>query len=225
MRLEESLMVGEIIEKYYPQYKFEFAINLGCGNVEQLFQLKPWVYDNVFSRLNFFGVKVINVDAVNYPGVDLVQDLSLPNSLKFTEQLTGKKLFILANVLEHVPSNVREVLLEKIYLCMGENDALIITVPNDYPYHADPIDTMYRPFPVDLIKIISLDWKESAVVPSGSYREEFLSMGMFKKIRKFLKIFWPFQKLSKWMECHRFFYLFKPYKISIVYGMKRKSQS
>ena len=39
--------------------------------------------------------KILHVDAENFPGVDIVQDLSQPNSLSFCDKLKGLKLFIL----------------------------------------------------------------------------------------------------------------------------------
>ena len=140
--------------------------------------------------------------------------------MNFVDTLEKPRLFILANVLEHIPSFAREEFLNKIYLKMDKGDALIITVPNDYPYHADPIDTMYRPHPDDLVAIIPLDWRERHLIVSGSYREEFLRMGVFKRVRKLLKPLWILQKPTKWLENHRLLYLFKPYKISIVFGVK-----
>jgi hypothetical protein len=220
MRFEESLIVKKIINNNYLERKFKTAVNLGSGNVKQLLKIKPWVHENIFDPLNFLGIQVVNVDAKNFPGVDIVKDLSLPSGLDFIKDFSGPRLLILANVLEHIPASVRHDFLKKIYNNMQLGDSLIITVPNDYPYHADPIDTMYRPLPNELVKLIPLDWKDMYLIDAGSYREEFLEMSLLKRIRKLLKVFLPFQKLSKWLECHRLIYLFKSYKISIVYGVK-----
>jgi len=149
-----------------------------------------------------------------------VQDLSEPNSLSFCDKLKGSKLFILANVLEHIPKKAHAEFLKKIYSKMKSKDGLMITVPYDYPYHADPIDTMYRPSSRDLQKLLPLIWLEGEIVNAGSYLEEFSKMSTLKKIRKLLKPFWIFQKPSKWLENHRLFYLFKNYRITIVFGIK-----
>jgi hypothetical protein len=217
MRFEESLKIQGIIKKHNP---FKNIINLGSGNVEQLKKTKPWVSKNVFDLFKKQKAKILHVDAENFPGVDIVQDLSLPDSLAFCDSLKGSKLFILTNVLEHIPKKAHAEFLKKIYSKMKSKDGLMITVPYDYPYHADPIDTMYRPSPSELKKLLPLTWLEGEIVIAGSFKEEFSYMNILKKIRKLLKPLWIFQKPSKWLENHRLFYLFKPYQITIVFGIK-----
>lgn len=141
--------------------------------------------------------------------------------MSFVSVTQGPRLFVLANVLEHIPVNAREELVNKIYRSMSTGDALLITVPFDYPFHADPIDTMYRPSPSELSLLAPLNWTEQLIVTSGSYKEEFLKMGFLKRIRKLLKPLWIFQRPSKWKENHRLFYLFKPYKVSLAFGVKQ----
>jgi hypothetical protein len=221
MRLEESLRIQIIIKKYYAKHKnFNTIINLGSGNIEHLEKTKPWVSKNVFNLFKKSKAKILHVDAENFPGVDIVQDLSQPNALSFCDSLKGSKLFLLANVLEHIPKKAHAEFLKKIYSKMKSKDGLIITVPYDYPYHADPIDTMYRPSPNDLKKLLPLTWLEGEIIRSGSYKEEFRNMNTSKKIRKLLKPIWIFQKPTKWLENHRLFYLFKKYQITIVFGIK-----
>ena len=221
MRLEESIFINNILKKYYKQHKhLKYVINLGSGNVEQLKKTKPWVSKYVFDTFKRQKAKILHVDAEDFPGVDIVQDLSQPNALSFCDKLKGSKLFLLANVLEHIPKKAHAEFLKKIYSKMKSKDGLIITVPYDYPYHADPIDTIYRPSSRDLQKLMPLTWLEGEIVNAGSYLKEFSKMGTLKKIRKLLKPFWIFQKPSKWLENHRLFYLFKKYKITIVFGIK-----
>ena len=217
IRFEESLKIQNIIKNHKP---FANIINLGSGNVEQLKKTKPWVSKNVFDLFKKQKAKILHVDAENFPGVDIVQDLSQPNSLSFCDKLKGSKLFILANVLEHIPKKAHTEFLKRIYSKMKPNDGLIITVPYDYPYHADPIDTMYRPSPNEVEKLLPLKWQEGEIVTAGSYKEEFMRMNTLKKIRKILKPFWIFQKPNKWLENHRLFYLFKKYQMTIVFGIK-----
>ena len=184
MRFEESLKIQNIIKKHKP---FANIINLGSGNVEQLKKTKPWVSKNVFDLFKKQKTKILHVDAENFPGVDIVQDLSQPNSLSFCDELKGSRLFILANVLEHIPKKAHTEFLKKIYSKMKSKDGLIITVPYDYPYHADPIDTMYRPSPHDLHALLPLTWLEGEIVTAGSYREEFRRMNVLKKNKKIFK--------------------------------------
>ena len=52
------------------------------------------------------------------------------------------------NVLEHLTD--RRPLLEAFGSLVAPSAHLIVTVPRRFPYHADPIDTMYRPTVADL---------------------------------------------------------------------------
>jgi hypothetical protein len=70
---------------------------------------------------------------------------------------------------------------------MKSKDGLIITGPYNYPYHADPIDTMYRPSPKDLKKLLPFSWLEGEIVSAGSYKEEFGRMNTSKKNKKAFK--------------------------------------
>jgi len=184
MRYEESLEIKKIIKKYNT---YNNIINLGSGNVERLKKTKPWISKNVYEYFKKLKVMVLHVDIENFPGVDIVEDLSQPNSLSFCDKLKGSKLFILANVLEHVPKKARTNFLKKIYRKMKSKDGLIITVPYDYPYHADPIDTMYRPTPNELRKLLPLIWLEGEIIIAGSYKEEFKRMNTLKKNKKAFK--------------------------------------
>ena len=191
MRFEESLTIQDIIKKHSA---FNNIINLGSGNVEQLKKTKPWVSKNVFDLFKKQKAKILHVDAENFSGVDIVQDLSEPNSLAFCDNLKGSKLFILANVLEHIPKKAHAEFLNKIYSKMKSKDGLMITVPYDYPYHADPIDTMYRPSPSELKKLLPLAWLEGEIVSAGSFKEEFSHMNILKRNKKAPKTIMDFSE-------------------------------
>ncbi len=223
MRYEESCAIKSILSDYQLRtgHPFAHVINLGSGDVDKLKNDKPWVFENVFLPLKMSGSNIIHSDFKNFGGVTHVCDLRLPDALSFTKEMHGPKLFILANVLEHVPSSARNNILNKIFSAMEKGDGLLVTVPNQYPYHPDPIDTMYRPSPQDLYQLIKLNWIEGKVITAGSYREEFLNMKCLKKIRKVLKIIFPFQSPKKYLNnLHRFLYLFKKYKVTVVFGVQ-----
>ena len=52
--------------------------------------------------------------------------------------LKGKTI-LCSNLLEHVPSPSR--MAERITGLVPPGGVLLVTVPNSYPYHPDPIDT------------------------------------------------------------------------------------
>lgn len=215
MRLEESLIIKEFIAK--KECKSYIAVNLGSGHINNLLLKKPWIEQNIFSHFK----KTIKVDKIAFDNIDIVGDLADPSIYKSIKEIECKKIFFLCNVLEHVSSKNRKIILNNIYTCMNSRDELIISVPYDYPYHADPVDTLYRPSAVALSRSIRLKWKNKIIIKSGNFFDEFLRMSISKKIRRLLKPIWFFQKPSAYLHnFHQLFYLFKPYKISIVHGIK-----
>ncbi len=223
MRLEESLAIEEILQRETGRRHRGYAsvVNLGCGDVGRLARTKPWVHQHVFKPLADDGARVVHADAMPFPGVDVVCDLAAPDALDFVCALARPRLFVLANVLEHVPSDARCGILKKIEARMDRGDSLLITAPYDYPYHPDPIDTLYRPGPSELERLADLNWVEESIVDCGSFREEFARMSLPKKVRKLLKVLWVLQPPAKYLEsAHRLLFLFKPYRISIVLGSK-----
>jgi len=223
MRVEESLAIEDILQRERGRRNRGYAsvLNLGCGDVSRLARTKPWVHEHVFKPLADDGARVMHADAMPFPGVDVVCDLAAPDALEFVRGTARPRLFVLANVLEHVPSDARSGMLRKIEASMDQGDSLLITAPYDYPYHPDPIDTLYRPDPAELERLVDLNWVEEAIVDCGSFREEFARMSFPKKVRKLLKVLWVFQKPSSYLKgAHRLLFLFKPYRISIVLGNK-----
>jgi hypothetical protein len=113
MRKEEALKIKEIKEKFYKKNKiFKNIINLGSSNIQELTLKKPWS-QTIFELYKNTDSKIIHVDSQKFPSVTIVQDLSLPNSFDVFKKLKGSKLFILTNVLEHIPKKAHVELFTK----------------------------------------------------------------------------------------------------------------
>jgi hypothetical protein len=124
-------------------------------------------------------------------------------------------------VLEHVPKKSVKIILNKIFKAMNKGDFFLITAPYSYPYHPDPIDSMYRPEPEVMAELIQLTWLDMKIIECGSFKEEFNKMSLSKKIRKLLKLFFIFQSINNYLRnAHRLIYLFKSYKITMLLGKK-----
>ena len=221
MRIEESLKIKSIIrDSQIKNGNYKTIINLGCGDIKNFLKSKPYVKKNVFDPLKKQGAVIINVDSYHYPNIDFVLDLTKLINFDFLKKTKSPRLYILANVLEHIPSEKRLVAIKNIYNNMKKNDSIIITVPHQYPYHPCPIDTLYRPLPNDIKKLLPfINWKSLFLVNSGSYKDEFKKMYLLKKIGKLLKLFWIFQSPNKYIN-QRSMFLFKKYQISIAFGTK-----
>jgi hypothetical protein len=218
MRLEESLEIQSTLERHIK--KIGSVINLGSGDIRKLKKDKPWVFKHVFDPLTKKSL-VIHADIDSFNGACQICNLTKSNALDFINTTPKPRLFILANVLEHVPKKSVKIILNKIFKAMNKGDFFLITAPYSYPYHPDPIDSMYRPEPKAIAGLIKLMWLDMKIIECGSFKEEFGKMSLSKKIRKILKLFFIFQSINNYLRnAHRLIYLFKSYKITMLLGKK-----
>jgi SAM-dependent methyltransferase len=108
---------------------------------------QPWVDRDVFAPLRSRGAHVVHLDLKAAEGVDVVGDLLDP---AFRAELQGDwDVVVCSNLLEHLED--RTPLLRVLPEMVRPGGWLVVTVPCRFPRHADPIDTMYRPSPDELL--------------------------------------------------------------------------
>jgi len=117
-------------------------LNVGSSPANFREKVQPYVDSCIFAPLRERGAVVVHSDIQKAPGVDLVGDL---NDSAFIADLSGRgfRSILCSSLLEHVvdPSAITAQ-LQRIIPVGGY---ILVTVPNDFPYHPDPIDTMFRP--------------------------------------------------------------------------------
>jgi hypothetical protein len=217
MRIEEARWINQAIERQISQAAAEgsYVINLGSGTAASRELGKPYIHQLTIAPLLTRGYQVIHSDMFSAEGVDLVGDLFDP---QFQKTLASLKpaIVMFCNILEHLSREQRGQVPEIIRSILAPGGHVIVTVPNSYPYHADPIDTLYRPGPNELARLFSgFTMLESDVVSCGTYTEEFLSGSFTKKVSKVLRIFFPFVRPKRWLShTHRMLWIFRKYKIT-----------
>lgn len=221
MRLEESVCIQNYINLLIANATPIHCLNIGAGNLEDQRLTKPWISANVFRSLNATGCKIIHTDFVPYNGIDVITDLSNPRCLEFADHLEGPKVILCSNVFEHLQSGVRKTAITAIQGALQPGDYLIVSVPYKYPFHPDPIDTLYRPSSDELSSLFDLEWVSKDSISCGSFGTDLKGMSITKQLRKILKPLWPFQKPSKYLSnLHRLTFITRPYRISLVLGKK-----
>jgi hypothetical protein len=118
------------------------VLNVGSASAQFRSEVQPWIDAQVFAPLRARGLRVVHQDLQAAEGVDLVGDLLSIDAVQAARQL-GVRSVICSNVLEHVP-DPRAFALGLLALT-GQGGRLLITVPHTFPYHPDPIDTLFRP--------------------------------------------------------------------------------
>lgn len=121
--------------------------NVGSAAGEGQLREQPWIEQAVFGPLRKRpGAEIVNVDLFPGDGVDLVGDLTDPAFQAELARLGVRSIFC-ANVLEHVEGP--EKLAAQLAAVAPPGGLLFVSVPRAFPYHPDPIDTLFRPTPAE----------------------------------------------------------------------------
>lgn len=124
-------------------------LNLGSSTRHFREVIKPHIEGELFAPLQEAGVKVVHSDMKEDEGIDFAGDILDPEVMRRLKGM-GFKCVLLSNLLEHVRD--REAVTAACEEIVGADGFILATVPSSCPYHADPIDTYYRPSPAELAR-------------------------------------------------------------------------
>lgn len=194
-------------------------LNIGSStkNFREIEQ--PHIYANVFRPIEERGLQVIHTDLKSAPGVDVAADIFDDAALEKLKSYKPRSI-ICTHMFEHVTE--REKLAERLMSILPEGGRFFITVPYSYHYHADPIDTMYRPSPDELSALFKGQTIiKKDVLIGGNYWDKIKQRPVTLFFRHFFRFFAPFLGLRKWKRSMRkLYWLFHPYKVSAIMGVK-----
>lgn len=140
MRIEEAQWISDRLTNYY--YTSKKLLNIGSSTKAFRQIVQPHIDSIVFSPLADKLISVVHCDIKSEPGIDIVANILDPDSAEQLKKLHFD-IFLCSNVLEHIDD--LSAFCEALERIMDTGAELIITVPNIYPYHKDPIDTKFRP--------------------------------------------------------------------------------
>jgi hypothetical protein len=145
----EARWIGEVLKRYDAD-QLSPMLNVGSATAEFRQQIQPWIDRWIFAPLRERGIEVQHLDMQEGNGIDLRGDLNDTNFLSRLFEHSYRAV-LCCNLLEHVsdPSNI----CSNIERLLPDAGFVIVTVPHQFPYHPDPIDTMFRPSPDDLIRL------------------------------------------------------------------------
>ena len=166
--------------------------NVGSAAGEGQLREQPWIERDVFGPLKKLpGARISNCDLFPGAGVDLVGDLTEP---AFRERLAdlGVKAIFCANVLEHVPEPAR--LAAGLSALLPPGGLLFVSVPQAFPYHPDPIDTLFRPTPAELTALFpDLKPLTAESVAAQQHAEELAHRALARDEIDGARLVWAFQ--------------------------------
>jgi len=216
MRIEEAKYVGEKIREVVRK---EDGIVLNLGSSSKLFREEgqPHIQSEIFSPLDDAGIKVAHVDLKEMDGVDISGDIFDPEVQEQLRSLNSS-LIMACNMMEHLEEEKRHEFPDILRKIVRPGGYVLVSVPNSYPVHYDPIDTYFRPTPEEIAALFpTMKIVDLRIVPSDNYWSELKKMTLGKRLRLLFRVLVPIYKPSNWLShAHRLLWLFRPYKSSCV---------
>lgn len=193
-------------------------LNLGSSTRTFREIAKPHIHRELFGPLEAAGIRVFHCDLKQADGVDLVGDILDP-TVRTELGARGFKCVLCANLLEHVRDHAAvAAACEEI---AGPGGLILATVPSSYPYHADPIDTFYRPSPAGLARLFANSDSVAAEELAGpTYGEEMKARGLSlggELARTFGFALIAFARPKSFAaRAHRWLWYRRPYRVAIA---------
>ncbi|MCW9680636.1 methyltransferase type 11 [Dolichospermum planctonicum UHCC 0167] len=211
---EEAKWLANMIYSLNPNSVFPM-LNIGSSNKKFREQEQPWIDELLFKPARTKGYSVIHTDIKNDIGVDLVGDLC---SLDFLKKLSEMNIqsVICSNLLEHI--NNREEISKIISSIVPKNGYLFVTVPYKYPYHRDPIDTMFRPNIQELSSLFP-DFKivNGEILPGGYLVKSTTTTPILYTLAMLIRLILPIYQPLRWFDSLKYaLWLFKDISVSCV---------
>jgi hypothetical protein len=200
MNLLESKWLGDRLASL-PTDAISPLLNVGSSTEEFRTRQQPYIDANIFAPLRARGARVYHADIKAAPGVDLVGDLLEPAFLEQIAKLQIRSAMI-SNLFEHV--TIRQQICDVVMRILPAGGYLFVSGPKDYPYHADPIDTMFRPSIAEMhAHFPGTTVVESAVIDSGNWRQWNVAERGRPLGRTLARLMVPFYRPAKWWELAR----------------------
>jgi hypothetical protein len=197
----------------FPPERLSPLLNLGSSSVEVRESVQPWIEDQVFFPLRARKVEVVHVDMRDLPGVDVKADLTDSFDVGRLRALRPRAL-LCCNLLEHViqPDRLARHCLDLV----APGGLLFVTVPFSYPYHRDPIDTMYRPNPSELRDLfVGARLLDGTILGMGESYRDVVRDRPWLLLRHVWRFPVPFLSFRKWKRSMtRLYWLAAEYRIT-----------
>jgi hypothetical protein len=175
----------------------------------------------LFAPARMKNLEVIHVDARDAPGVDLVADLT-DSTLPARLAQYNIRSVMCCNLLEHVSD--RMIVSNLVLSILKPGGYLIATVPYRFPYHEDPIDTMYRPTVAEVAALFpGTSVHKSAIIRASRFAFEM--QGNYRNLFRMLaRSAAPFYRpRSWWASVRRLGEIMAGYKVTCVILRKQEA--
>jgi hypothetical protein len=193
-------------------------LNLGSSDARFRAETKPHIEAELFAPLRAAGVALVHSDLKNGAGIDVAGDILDPR-VRARLKAMGFGALLLSNVLEHVGD--RAAVAAACEEIAGPGGLILATVPSSFPYHADPLDTGYRPTPAALAACFAgsepllLETVEGRTFADRIRRDGASVAGELIRTALWMLIF-PLRPKSARARLDRWRWYARPYRVSIA---------
>jgi hypothetical protein len=200
MNLLESQWLGRRLAAI-PDGALFPLLNVGSSTLEFRTQTQPYIDKNIFAPLRARGGRIYHLDMKHASGVDIVGDLFDPVILNKIATVQIRAIMI-SNLLEHVTN--RHEMCNVLMKILPPDGYLFVTGPQQYPYHPDPIDTMFRPTITEIhAHFPRTSIVDSGIIDSGNWRQWNIAERGRPLWRTIARLLTPFYRPTKWWELAR----------------------
>ncbi|MFB2898761.1 hypothetical protein ACE1CI_38095 [Aerosakkonemataceae cyanobacterium BLCC-F50] len=219
MLREEASWLANIIYSIAPDHVFPL-LNIGSENQDFREKEQPWIDDLLFKPARKKGYSVIHTDIKNDVGIDLVGDLYNPLFLEEISQMNIKSV-LCSNLLEHITN--KEEICKIISSIIPDGGYLFVTVPYQYPYHRDPIDTMFRPNIEELSNLFpDLKFIQGKIVEGGTLVKSTSITPILYLLAMIIRLILPIYQPLRWVDSLQYsLWLFRDISVTCVVLQKR----
>jgi hypothetical protein len=194
MLIEEAQWLRNRLDELDPDEIFPMC-NIG-SSTEQFRQVEqPYIDRYLFEPARATNREVIHVDTKAAEGVDLVGDLTDPHFLRQVTALNIRSVMC-CNLLEHVTD--RHIVCDAMRSMVRPGGYFFLTVPRRFPYHEDPIDTMFRPTIAELAALFPGTSIESAAIVRARRLAFEMSGSRRPLLRMIVRAGMPFYRPRRW---------------------------
>ena len=220
MRQQEAQWIELAFQRHLPAVApgmQPVAINLGSGTRSMRESGKPYVNALTIRPLETAGYRVLHSDLYPGDGIDVAGDM-FDASLQRKLRALDPRLVMFCNVIEHVPRRLINEVPAAIDAILAPGGLVLFAAPFSYPYHADPIDNLFRPNPQAIIDMFpGYEVVAAETIDGGSYAEEFRRGGPGRRLRKLARLLFPLPRPRRWAShAHRMLWLARRYQHAMV---------
>ena len=197
MLLEEAKWLGHHLEMLSAD-EISPMCNVGSASEEFRKIRQPYIDSYIFAPARRRGIDVLHVDGRAEIGVDVVGDLIDPTFLASLTEMNFQCVMC-CNLLEHVTD--RPLVCSAVMAMVRAGGYILVTVPNRFPYHEDPIDTMFRPSVAELVGLFTGCSVISAeIVRASGLRPDDTASALFWLL---IRCCVPFYRPQRWFAAVR----------------------